>query len=96
MLDLTQQRFLKDIEGRWKYTYVKEELPIKEIFELMEPQRSVFNGIPITYESSCSNEDGKSNETTYRADLLATDVDDIVYHRDKYSDKGFVSMESIS
>lgn len=92
MLDLTQPQFLPDIEGRWKYTYAKEALPIREKFEFMEPGDPVFAGLPIIYNEACSN-DGKNNETTTRSDYMITGVDDIVEHPDKYSDKGLVLIE---
>lgn len=94
MLDLTQSRFLKDIEGRWKYTYEKQSLPIKENFKFMELGEKffLFDSEPISYEYTCSN-DAKENEATYTADFVTTAVDDIVEFPDKYSENGLVLVE---
>lgn len=92
MLDLTQARFLKDIEGKWKYTYEKEKLPIKEFFEFMEPTIINFDGVPIEYDESCSSDD-PNNTTTIKADYVVTAVDDVVEFPVKYTDKGFVIVE---
>ena len=94
MLDLTQSRFLKDIEGRWKYTYEKQDLPIKEHFKFMEQGEKYyeFDAIPIEYEYTCSN-DAKENEKTYPADYVTTAVDDMVQNPTKYSEDGMVLVE---
>lgn len=93
MLDLTQSRFLKDIEGRWKYTYEKQNLPIKEYFKFMQDTQTLFDGLPIEYDYTCSNENNKTNEAVYTADYSLTSVDDMVSFPQKYPDEGMVFVD---
>lgn len=93
MLDLTQARYQGDIKGKWKYSYTKEDMPLKEIFKFMEPTTPPFDGLPITYDAVCSNDQKQTNETTITADSVVTDVDDVVEYPDKYNTQGFVLVE---
>ena len=95
MLDLTQARFLPDIKGRWKYSYVKENLPLRENFEFMTKSATSydFDGLPIQYDYACSNDDKSNNEATIKADYIVTAIDDIVSNPTKYPSKGFVLVE---
>lgn len=102
MLDLTNANYLENIKGRWKYTYDKINLPIRENFKYMEPNSYIFNGLAIQYAETCSNEDKNTNEVTYTADSFSMDVDDIVTggavgeilgSKNAYSDEGWVLIE---
>lgn len=94
LLDLTKPEFLEAIKGRWKYVYTKENLPIKENFEWMVKGADYnFDGLPIQYDASCSNDDKSNNEKTIKADYFVTAVDNIVEHPDRYPSKGFVLVE---
>lgn len=107
MLDLTQDRYLTDIKGRWRYSYDKEQLPTKEIFKFMESNLYDFDGLPINYESVCSNDNKATNETTILADYVSVNVDSMAYvpgqtvgnkaglvtKNDSYTNEGMVLVE---
>lgn len=93
MLDLTSSKFIDDIKASWKYTYDKQQLPIRENFKFMEPTSFEFDAGPIEYEAACSNDQKSANDITFTADYMVTAVDDIVEHPDKYSEQGIVIIE---
>lgn len=96
MLDLTQDKYKFDIKGKWKYNYVKENLPVQENFKFKQQTTSYFDGLSIYYDVACSNDDSKFNETTYTADFTLTSIDDIVEYPAKYDGDEAMVLVQIS
>jgi hypothetical protein len=73
MLDLRKERFSAYLLGNNEYSYKKEELVYKEVFNWQEKtdNTSDFDGLPILYNASCSD---TTRENTYQNALLMTNV----------------------
>ena len=73
-----------------KYTYLKEKMPKYEKFFFMESTGN-FTGLPIWYDSSCVNEDPKTNILEHRINVT-TDLEHIITNPDSISKDGFVIL----
>lgn len=72
------------------YSYKKENMPSKEIFQFMESQNIDFVGRDIIYTSSCVTNEGENNSKQYSADKISTDINFIENQPTDIEKSGFV------
>jgi hypothetical protein len=93
-LDLTTQRYEKNVYGLTAYSYKSEEIPQREEFKFMEASAGDFAGVPIIYNSGCVSQEGKDVVKQIIADRVTTDLELVLSNPDPkssvVSDDGFV------
>lgn len=77
-----------------KFSYNKDEMPKYEKFSFMEADNVNFVGVPIWYDSSCVNQDPKTN-VLEKSINVTTDLEYIINNPDSISDEGFVILCNI-
>ncbi len=88
--DLTSTDLKKWIIGKNAYTYEKSKMPKFERYKWSEAQTTDFVGYEISYDSSCVNQDPKSNIVTHLPGNITTDLIYINSDPDQISKLGFV------
>lgn len=85
--DLTSATYLKFVNGKNKYSYVKEKMPKEENFKWTEAGNPDFLGFPILYTDACINQAEIKNTTIQN---VVTDIEWIRNHSTGSSQEGFV------
>ena len=97
-IDLTQSKYVKNLNWTNKYKYDSSKLPQYEEFKTMEALSPDFVGEKIQYFGSCITSDASQKTKTREAPIITTDVEYCIENPDSKSDKvsdlGFVIVAS--
>lgn len=94
--DLTDASLRKYISGKNKYTYEKAKMPKYERYKWAEAQLTDFVGYEIYYDSSCVNQEPKSNVLNHLPGNVSTDLVYIYNEPDEIDKNGFVLIANES
>lgn len=85
--NLTSANYLKFVNGKNSYEYIKAKMPREENWKWTEAGNIDFLGLPIIYNSGCVNQDEVRNTTIQN---VVTDIQYISTHATGSTNEGFV------
>ncbi len=96
MINLTTEDFDINLSGKYKYSYLNQDIPLAEKWTWMESSTDPidFDGKAIEYNVECSYENENSNTKEYGVSKVTTNVLYIVKEKQEISNDGFVIVST--